>query len=219
MIAKPFGIDYIYDRMYRLEAGNITKRFGSRVVLKDISFTLTQGESAAIVGPNGSGKSTLLLTLLHQYRPDNGKISYWEKETNLDSDQFRHQSVLVAPYFQMYRELTGEENLRFFLSISGCHITGKEINSALERVGLEGRGDDQIRTYSSGMLQRLRLAHAMLKRAPFIFLDEPFMNLDVDGKAIASALISEWRTNSAILIATNEPEEQALAKRTIDITR
>lgn len=205
--------------MYRLTAGNITKRFGARTVLKDVSLTLMQGESAAIVGPNGSGKSTLLLTLLQQYRPDSGTVSYWQQETAIDSDTFRRHSALVAPYFQMYRELTAEENVQFFLSISGCAATGKEISVAFERVGLAGRGNDQIRTYSSGMLQRLRLAHAILKKPVFLFLDEPFVNLDVSGKQIAASLITEWKPNSVIIIATNETEEQALAERTIDIIR
>lgn len=203
--------------MFRLESVNVTKRFGLRIVVRNVSLALSQGESVALIGPNGSGKTTLLLTLLQQYRPDSGTVTFFEQSNKLTTDTNRRHTVLVAPYFQMYHELTAEENLRFFLSVSGCEATGKEISTALERVGLEGRGADILRTYSSGMQQRLKLAHALLKRPKFVFLDEPFVNLDTAGKQIASELIQSWCKEAIVIIATNEADEQALAQRSVSV--
>lgn len=201
--------------MFTLTASGITKRFGRRIVLWDVSVSLSQGESAAITGPNGTGKTTLLLTLLRQHRSDSGTVEFRSGDTILDTRGIRHHTALAAPYFQMYGEMTAEENLQFFLSVSGCTTTGKEVNAALERVGLLGRGSDQIRTYSSGMLQRLRLAHVVLKKPAFLFLDEPFVNLDVQGKEMAAALITEMSREAVLIIATNEVEEQKLAQKVV----
>jgi heme exporter protein A len=198
--------------MFRLKADHLFKRFGSRKVLNDISFDLQTGDSMAVVGPNGSGKSTLLMLLLAAGRPTRGMIEYFHDAQKLDDSAVRSATSLVSPYLNLYDTLTAEENLIFFASVSGRRIEGKEINNLLSRVGLEGRGADPVGAYSSGMKQRLKYAVALLNEPAYLFLDEPTSNLDEDGKRIVAEVIEEYRSRSIIVIATNEPEEQRLAR-------
>ncbi len=199
--------------MYRLAATRLFKRFGERKVLNDINFELSTGDSMAIVGANGSGKSTLLLLLLSALHPTKGSIDYFENDRKLTDSEVRASTSLVSPYLNLYDNLTAEENLIFFKTVSGGNITGKEINSLLERVGLEGRGPDAVGSYSSGMKQRLKYAVALLNDPAFLFLDEPTSNLDDAGKKIVFDLVNEYRARTIILIATNEKEEQGLAQQ------
>ena len=199
--------------MHQLTVEKLSKRFGSRKVLTDISFELSTGQSMAIVGPNGSGKSTLLMLLLASLRPSRGTVAYREGSNLLDDAQIRAATSFVSPYLNLYDHLTAEENLIFFSTVSGGHITGKQINTLLSRVGLEGRGSDFVAAYSSGMKQRLKYAVALLNSPAFLFLDEPTSNLDESGKQIVFDLIDEYRSKTILIIATNEKEEQRRAEQ------
>ncbi len=199
--------------MYGLKVQNLSKRFGPRKVFADISFELATGDSMAVVGPNGSGKSTLLMVLLRHYHPTRGSVAFTEDGRTLDDSEVRARTALVSPYLNLYDNLTAEENLTFFATVSGGAVTGKEINGLLSRVGLEGRGADLVGAYSSGMKQRLKYAVALLNRPAFLFLDEPTSNLDDAGKQIVRGVIDEYRTSTVILIATNEKEEQGFASK------
>jgi heme exporter protein A len=197
--------------MHKLSVQGLAKKFGSRRVFSDISFELTTGESVAIVGPNGSGKSTLLMTLLSHYHPTKGTVKYFDDSRLLEDSDIRARSSLVSPYLFLYDNLTAEENLTFFAAVSGGSVTGKEINALLGRVGLEGRGADPVGAYSSGMKQRLKYAVALLNKPAFLFLDEPTSNLDEQGKGVVREIVEEYRSQTVIIIATNEKEEQSLA--------
>ena len=199
--------------MFSLRAVNLAKRFGPRRVFTDISFDVAPGRPLAVIGPNGSGKTTVLLTLLRMYHPSGGEVAYLDGETALDAARIRTRSVLVAPYVNLYDGLTAEENLVFFLSASGGHATGKQINTVMARVGLEGRGGDMVRSYSSGMKQRLKYALAILRQPTFLFLDEPTANLDDDGRRVVFELVEEYRTDHVVVLATNETEEKELARQ------
>lgn len=204
--------------MYSLTVENLGKRFGARKVFSKIDFELHSGDSIAIVGANGSGKSTLLKVLLSLLVPSKGKVEYKNQTELLTDDNFRDYVSFVSPYLNLYDHLTAEENLIFFATVSGFNVTGKELNSLLAKVGLEGRGVDYVMGYSSGMKQRLKYAVALLKKPEFLFLDEPTSNLDDAGKKIVFDIVEEYRKDTVILIATNEKEEYELAKNIVRLT-
>jgi heme exporter protein A len=197
--------------MYSVAASALGKRFGDRRVFREVSLSVQTGQSLAIVGRNGSGKTTLLSILLGTVRPTRGEVLYKCDDSPLDETQIRATASLVAPYLNLYDQLTGEENLTFFATLSGVSLTGKEYDALLARVGLERRGVDRVSGYSSGMKQRLKYAVALLKDPAYLFLDEPSANLDAEGKRIVEELMAERREKSVIVIATNEEAEYSLA--------
>jgi len=199
--------------MYSLNVKDLAKRFGPRRVFADINFELQTGHSIAIVGPNGSGKSTLVKVILGLLRPTKGAIDFSTDGTVMTESLIRARTSFVAPYLSLYDHLSGEENLKFFSSVAGDNITGKEINTLLAKVGLERRGTDYLADYSSGMKQRLKYAVALLNNPGFLFLDEPTSNLDEEGKEMVSKLIEQYRKESVMVIATNEPQEYGFAEQ------
>ncbi|MBU0985023.1 MAG: ABC transporter ATP-binding protein [candidate division Zixibacteria bacterium] len=198
--------------MYELKVDRLRKRFGRRTVFTDISFALRTGQAIAFVGPNGSGKSTLVMTILGYHHAAAGNVSFLSDGQPLDESQVRASASLVSPYLSLYDQLTAEENLKFFGTVSGGQVTGRRINDLLELVGLSGRGDDLVGAYSSGMKQRLKYAVALLGEPDFLFLDEPTSNLDDSGKEIVRQVIDDYRRKSIVIIATNEREEQQFAE-------
>jgi len=205
--------------MYSLVADNLGKRFGDRKVFSEISFDLHTGDSLAVVGPNGSGKSTLLMLLLGYYHPTRGSVSFSNGESVLEEEGVRACASMVSPYLSLYDLLTAEENLTFFSTVAGGHVTGKEIDALLARVGLEGRGMDLVGSYSSGMKQRLKYAVALLNEPAFLFLDEPSSNLDDACKGIVREIIEDYRKQAVIVIATNEKEEESFANQLCRLDR
>ena len=199
--------------MFTLTADNLGKRFGERKVFADISFQLTTGNSLAVTGPNGSGKSTLVMLLLGYYHPTRGEVHFKEEDRSLPESRIRSRTSLVSPYLNLYDHLTGEENLTFFSTVAGGHVTGKRIDELLRMVGLEGRGVDMVGAYSSGMKQRLKYALALLNEPDFLFLDEPTSNLDERGKGIVAEIIEEYRQRAIVVVATNEEEELSFASQ------
>ncbi|MEE8149639.1 MAG: ABC transporter ATP-binding protein [candidate division Zixibacteria bacterium] len=196
-----------------IKVESLKKNFGERKVISSLNLEIRQGESVAITGPNGSGKTTLLKLLLALLRPSSGKVTYFDNDRVISQAELRHRISFVSPYLSLYDQLSAEENLQFFTAVRGGNITGKEIDSLLHRVGLEGRGMDLVSDYSTGMKQRLKYAVALSNKPDFLLIDEPSSGLDDSGKAMMIALIEEQRSGSIIIIATNEKEEYSLASK------
>ncbi|MGH8015302.1 MAG: ABC transporter ATP-binding protein [Candidatus Zixiibacteriota bacterium] len=198
--------------MFSLNAVNLSRKFGQRTVFPGINLELKTGESIAITGPNGSGKSTLLKLLINLVRPTSGEVTHCFNGKILDESKFRANVSFVAPYLNHYDQLSGEENLQFFAAVRGGNITGKEIDSLLDKVGLANRGLDLVATYSTGMKQRLKYAVALSNQPQFLFLDEPMSALDDEGKSMVTKIIDEFRDQCIIVLATNEIKEYALGR-------
>ena len=197
--------------MLKLETQNLAKYFSARKVFDNINISLQPGQSLAVVGPNGSGKTTLLHVIIGLIYPSKGTVTFSEEGQKLDFEQYRKDLSLVAPYFSLYDSLTAGENLRFFSKVGGYSLAKKREKEILKQVGLEGRGDDYLSSYSTGMKQRLKYAVAILKQPKIFLIDEPGANLDESGKEMITDLINKMRDDSIILIATNEQKEYALA--------
>jgi heme exporter protein A len=127
----------------------------------------------------------------------------------LTAEERRRLTGLVAVDVALYGELTAWENLSFFARVRGLRLTAAEGEPLLDAVGLSGRAEDLVQTYSSGMRQRLKYACALLHRPPFLLLDEPGSNLDEAGRAIVEGIIARQRERGLVVLATNEPREVA----------
>jgi heme exporter protein A len=191
----------------RLELSDVAAGYGARRVLVDITLTLRGGETLVVAGANGSGKSTLLRLICGLQRPSAGRIDYIFGGQRYRPEQARDLVGWVAPDLQLYRELTALENLEFFARLRGLRRARADLEALLEEIGLGGRGDDLLATYSSGMAQRLRYAYALLHRPPVLLLDEPTVTLDERGAALVERVIAAQRERGITVIATNDPRE------------
>jgi ABC-2 type transport system ATP-binding protein len=163
-----------------LSAENLTKRFGRRVAVSDVSFEVHAGEVFGFLGPNGAGKTTTIRMLVGLARPDRGRVRI--RGLDLSSDftrAMRHVGCIVESP-DLYKYLTGRENLLHFARMLSDGSQAR-IPDLARLVSLEGRLDEKVSTYSLGMRQRLGIAQALLGAPDLLILDEPANGLDPAG--------------------------------------
>lgn len=172
-----------------LEVEHLKKRFGNFVAVDDLSFSVQQGEVYGFLGQNGAGKSTTIRMLLSLITPTSGSIQLFGKSITEHREEILNQMGAVVEKPDLYKYLTGYENLHLFAQMSGKPISKEVIHKTLELVGLEKRCHDPVRVYSQGMKQRLGIAVALVHDPSFIILDEPTNGLDPQGIADIRNLI------------------------------
>ncbi|MCS6839834.1 MAG: ABC transporter ATP-binding protein [Roseiflexus sp.] len=187
---------------------DVAIEYGARRVLAGVSFELRTGETLVVAGANGSGKSSLLRVICGLQRPARGTVTIRVNGTVLHPTEALHLLGWVAPDLHLYRELTALENLAFFAAVRGVRCTRADLEALLDEVGLGGRGDDLLATYSSGMTQRLRYAYALLHRPRILTLDEPTVTFDARGVALVEQVVARQRERGITIIATNDPREE-----------
>jgi len=201
-----------------LIATGVTKEFNRRTIFRDVSISLSRGESLAITGRNGSGKSTLVKVVAGLLSATRGKVEYAVDGIRLDVEDLRHHIGFVSPYLQLYDEFSGNENLELLSKIrSDVRIDAGRIQEVLETVGLWERRLDYVRTYSSGMKQRLKYAFAVLHRPSLLMLDEPTSNLDHDGIAMVKKIVDEQKKHGVLIVATNDAGEAGWCSANIEL--
>jgi heme exporter protein A len=193
--------------LVHLTLEDVSKRFGRRRVFEGIHAQVDHGQALVISGPNGAGKSTLLLVVAGLLRPNGGRVIASVEGKPLPVADRRSWLGVVSPDLTLYSELTALENLRFFEQVRGRRPAEAELAALLERVGLRGRGQDRVGTFSSGMRQRLKYALALAHAPRVLLLDEPTANLDVSGTSMVEEVIAEQRRRGVLVLATNQPEE------------
>lgn len=192
----------------RLQAENLGKRFGRRLLFRRLELTLNGGESLAVTGANGAGKSTLLQILARLLSPTTGDVRLYENERPVIPEQHPLRVGLVAPYLNVYDGFTPRENLMFIGRARSLSDISARIEGVLETVGLSDRMDDHVSTFSSGMKQRVKFAAALLAKPSLLLLDEPRVNLDADGLAMVARLVRSHQENGGIVVvATNDSHE------------
>ena len=202
------------------------KRFNRDWIFRHLSYEFLPEHSYAITGPNGSGKSTLLQSLAGAIGISEGAIRYEQPAfagnpsagAAIPPDQaYRHLS-LAAPYLELIEEMTATEFLQFHHSFKPF-LPSCPIPLILSAVGLAAAADKQIRFFSSGMKQRIKLAQALFSDTPVILLDEPCTNLDTDGIALYRRLIREHATGRLLIVSSNDQQEYDFCEKIVDITR
>ncbi len=202
--------------MCRLSADTLGHRFGRLVLFRKLSFALGGGESVAITGANGSGKSTLLRILAGVLTPTRGAVALTVDGEAVPREERSLRTGLVAPYANVYDGLSARENLAFLAEARQLPDADCRIEAALDQVGLAGRTDDLVGTYSSGMKQRVKYAAALLADPPLLLLDEPSANLDEAGLSMVNRVMDRQRASGRLLVvATNVAEEAARCDRTV----
>ncbi len=207
-----------------LSCENLEKRFSNKLIFKNLSFRLTNSSSLVITGRNGTGKSTLIKVISNLIRESNGKKWISINDKVIDTDQHYLNIGLIAPYINLYDELTGFENLEFFNKLKfNRNNNGEEENThdklkyLLDKVNLYKRRNDLLKNYSSGMKQRLKLAFAILNDPLILLMDEPRTNLDEEGINVVYDIAEKQKEKGILIIATNENEDTKLCTESINI--
>ncbi len=188
--------------MIRLE--HVAKAYKNNVIFRDLSLKIPTGASVAVTGYNGSGKSVLLKLITGFSRPDSGTITVDGNVIGKDVDFIQNAGVFInAPQFM--NSATGYENLMMLAEIN--RKIGKE--QILDRVKLTEAKDKKVRTYSQGMIQRLRIAQAVMEQPNILIMDEPLNALDRDGIDIAHSIFQEYidDPSKTLLFASHSAEE------------
>jgi ABC-type multidrug transport system ATPase subunit len=192
------------DKIVLSDAG---KRFNREWIYRHCDYELEVGRAYAITGPNGSGKSTLLQAIAGSMQLSEGTI-VWndQQEKNNDGEQIYKQLAIAAPYLELIEEMTAKEFLEFHEQFKPL-IATVTIDEILSIIGLEKAVGKQIRYFSSGMKQRVKLAQAIFSDVPLLLLDEPCTNLDASGYALYHSLIKNYCMNKLIVVSSNDEQE------------
>lgn len=192
---------------------NTGKRFNREWIFRKFNHTFLRQKTYAITGPNGSGKSTLLQVISGALMQTEGTVEYLEASGGAITQPVQELSI-AAPYLELIEEMTATELLNFH-SVFKKFI--KTIPAILQEVGLEKAAGKQVRYFSSGMKQRLKLGQAFFSAVPVLLLDEPTTNLDEDGIALYHRLIGEYAKEKTIIISSNDKQEYNFCSEVIDI--
>lgn len=165
----------------RIEVQNLTKKFGDFVALSDLSFTVEQGETLALLGPNGSGKTTSLKCLVGLTIPTSGKISIGDHELRTHARQAKELMSYLPQRVAFHGQLTAREVLQFYCRLRRLPDRRIDETLATPNFHFNGFSDKAVSQFSGGMVQRLGLAVACLPNAPVLVLDEPTSSLDPQG--------------------------------------
>ena len=195
------------------------KSFGPKKVLRSLDLEVKDGEIVTLVGNNGSGKTTLLRSINTLDKPDDydvAEIDGYDLRSFPEEIRSRIGYLPHNPAF--YPELTGFENLRFWLELNSIRDAESRAREFLAKVGLISFGDDLSGNYSRGMVQRLGFAMAISHTPTTLLLDEPFTGLDSDGIAIIEKLLTKLRDeNCSILLVSHE--SPSYSDRTVELDR
>ena len=193
------------------------KRFNYDWIFRRVTLTFSEGQRYAILGPNGSGKSTLLQVISGALQHNEGTVAYSTPEATIAPDAFFRYCAIAAPYLELVEEFTLTEIIRFHQQFKNF-LPGITPAMAMQLVGLEKAANKQLRNFSSGMKQRIKLALAILSDVPVLLLDEPCTNLDAPGIAVYQQLIKEYGGNRLIIVSSNDEQEYFMCEEHIHIT-
>lgn len=196
---------------------DIGRRFNRDWVFQHVNYRFAAGSSYAILGPNGSGKSTLLQVVSAVLAPSAGRVVYRYEGDDIAPDYIYQYLSIAAPYLELIEEFTLAEQVRFHFTHKKL-VSGFDERSLMAFLGLAHAQDKQLRHFSSGMKQRVKLGLACCADVPIVLLDEPTSNLDEDGVAWYLELVAQTCAERLLLVCSNQEREYAFCDHTLSIT-
>jgi len=199
-----------------IQISNLAKRFHHQWIFRNLTLELNCEKSYAVTGPNGSGKTTLLQVLAGIQPPTKGTINYESENGKIEAGEFYKHLTYVAPYLEMIEEFTLQEFLKFHFSFK-LIWPSMSINHIVDDIELTDSQTQKLKTFSSGMKQRVKLALSFYSISSVIFLDEPTANLDQKGINWYLKTIDIVKSERLIIIASNQPYEYEFCQESISL--
>lgn len=198
----------------QLKLTNTGKRYNREWIFRHFDYEFLAGGKYAITGSNGSGKSTLLQVIAGSLSHNEGTVQLTVEGKLVTEERCFQYISVAAPYLELIEEMTANEFLTFHHQFKSLTGSKEEI---LSTISLEKAANKQIRYYSSGMKQRLKLAQAFFSDTPILLLDEPTTNLDADGIALYHQLIAGNTQNKLVIISSNDLQEYNFCEEVVAI--
>lgn len=192
------------------------KRFNRDWIFRHFTYQFEQGQAYAITGPNGSGKSTLLQVISGAMMVNEGAIDYRHADRTQAAEQVYRFVSICAPYLEVVEEMTLREFLEFHQAFKPF-ISGTGTQHIIATLGLEKAANKQIRYYSSGMKQRVKLAQCIFSDTPVVLLDEPCTNLDTTGITLYHQLVEQYCKNRLVLVSSNDEVEYRFCRAKVNM--
>ncbi len=192
------------------------KRYNREWIFRHFTYEFNNAHAYAITGNNGSGKSTLLQVIAGAVQHNEGTIEMQKADATIAVDKHHQQLSIAAPYLELPEEMTLFEFLEFHQSFKPF-LSSLSIASIISLLNLEKARDKQIRNFSSGMKQRVKLAQAVLSDVPVVLLDEPCTNLDADGISLYHRLINDYCAERLVIVSSNDEQEYQFCNYKINI--
>lgn len=199
----------------KIELNLVSKRFNYEWIFRDLTYNFESGVACAIVGPNGSGKSTLLKVISGQLTPSGGKINYIDT-IPFTTENIFNQVAFSAPYIDLVDDFNLQEYLQFHFSFKKIR-GGISISDLLEISGLQKHKNKSLKSFSSGMKQRVKLITTILSDTTILLLDEPTSNLDNAGVIWYQQLMEHNRKDRIVIVGSNMEREYPFCNNILDI--
>jgi ABC-2 type transport system ATP-binding protein len=192
-----------------LTATHLTRRFGDRLALDDVSFTLAAGEIFALLGPNGAGKTTTLRILAGLIAPSAGSVQVEGESMRPESaSRLRARIGFLTESPGLWDRLTVRQNLLVYAQLYGLPSPGRAVDEALDLFGIADRGADRAALLSKGLKQRVALARSLLHNPRIVMLDEPTAGLDPESARAVRDLVLRLREQGrTVLLCTHNLDE------------
>lgn len=212
-----------YNYQVKITLNKAARRYNYEWIFRNLSYTFESEKSYAVLGPNGSGKSTLLQIIAGSLSLSEGIIEYAgvskesPSEKEIPKDEIFHHLSLCTPYLDLPEEFTLKEILKFQSGFKPF-INGFNEEAVIDLVDMKREANKQVRFYSSGMKQRVKLILAILADTPVLLLDEPTTNLDESGVKWYLDLVQKFSENRLIIICSNQEREYGFCTERLSIS-
>ena len=200
----------------KIDLTKLGKRYNREWIFRNLNFSFDLHKHYAITGPNGSGKSTLLQVIAGSAIYHEGSIKYTANNKEVSPGKIYKSISLSAPYIELIEEMTLQEFLDFHDKMKGW-IATLDTKQIIILLRLEKSAHKQLRYFSSGMKQRVKLAQAIFSDVPVVLLDEPATNLDEEGVQLYNFLIRKYCEKRLVIVSSNDKKEYSFCEESIDM--
>ncbi len=186
---------------------SVSKKYNREWIFKDLNLEIKPGSRLALLGTNGSGKSTLLQVISGYLIPDSGKVKFTSNNADVKEEIAHEHISFASPFLQLSEEFTLKEIIEH-TAIYKPFLNGLNSTQVIDIIELKTASNKQLKHFSSGMKQRVKLGLAILAESELLFLDEPLSNLDANGVKWYQHMISQYAANKTIVVCSNTVKEE-----------